>query len=229
MSRAVVGRRMRYVELTVRPGDRWFHEIDRHIAGEPSLRHGPVHHVDLLDDSTAVILYEIHGEREAVESLFDDHYEAIYHELVGDGDVTFVYSHFEPSPVVLALLETVRSHRILIDTPIRFTDDDQLRVGVVGDADTIQRVFTDVTVSAQVTVEATGEYQPSADRYFADLTGRQQEILLTALRMGYYETPRQTTYAEIAEQVDCTATTVGEHLRKIEGRILSAIAPAARV
>lgn len=216
---------MRYVELKVRAEDRWFHDIDRRIAATPGLRHGPIHHVKLLDDGTAVTLYEIHGDAERFEALFDDHDQSLYGETVAVGDVTFVYSHFEPSPVVRALLEMANEHRILVDTPLCFTEDDELQITVVGDADTIQAVYTSVPETAQVVVGSTGEYRPSNDRLFAELTERQQEVLAAAIEMGYYEDPRRTTYGEIAQRVGCTETTVGEHLRKVENQVLRAVTP----
>lgn len=216
---------MRYVEVKIRADGRWFHEIDRRIASEADLRHGPIHQIELLDDGTAVTLYEIHGDRERFETLFEANDGSIYGETVAVGDVTYVYSHFEPSPVVGTLLELAGRHRILLDAPFRFTDDDELQLTVVGDAETIRTVFAEAPETAQVVVGKTGEYRPADERLFAELTRRQREVLRAAMEMGYYENPRRTTYGEIADRVGCTETTVGEHLRKIENGILQAITP----
>lgn len=40
---------------------------------------------------------------------------------------------------------------------------------------------------------------------------------------GYYEVPRRTTYEEIAEEVELSQSTVGDHLQKIEAEILPRI------
>ncbi|MFC6732033.1 helix-turn-helix domain-containing protein [Haladaptatus sp. GCM10025893] len=55
----------------------------------------------------------------------------------------------------------------------------------------------------------------------AALTSRQREVLDVALDLGYYENPRAATHADIAAEFDCAAGTVGEHLRKAEGAVLS--------
>ncbi|WP_444542726.1 helix-turn-helix domain-containing protein [Halomicrobium urmianum] len=39
--------------------------------------------------------------------------------------------------------------------------------------------------------------------------------------MGYYRNPREATHEDVAERVGTTASTVGEHLRKIESRVFS--------
>jgi predicted DNA binding protein len=44
-----------------------------------------------------------------------------------------------------------------------------------------------------------------------------------AVEMGYYDTPRQVTYDDIAAEVDVAPGTVGEILRKVESRLLNAL------
>lgn len=216
---------MQYVSFKIRPGDRWFHPIDEKIATEPGMRHGPIHNLDLLEDGSMVILYEIFGEKERVDELLEKHGDGYLAETAPIGDDTLVFTHGEPSAEVEALLQTARCQRILIDLPITFSDDDELEVTVIGNSKAIQQTFAATPPDIQVTVEKTGKYRPGRQRVFSELTDRQQEILLTALEMGYYEDPRQTTYGEIADAVGCTATTVGEHLRKIERYVLMEIAP----
>lgn len=216
---------MQYVSFKIRPGERWFHPIDEKIAAEPGMRHGPIHNLDLLEDGSMVILYEISGTKERVDELLEQHGDGHLAETAPIGDDTLVFTHGEPSAEVEALLQTARGQRILIDLPITFSDDDELEVTVIGDSKAIQQTFAATPSDIQVTVEKTGEYRPGRQRVFSELTDRQQEILLTALEMGYYEDPRQTTYGDIADAVGCTATTVGEHLRKIERYVLMEIAP----
>lgn len=222
------GTAMQYVSFKIRPGDRWFHPIDERIAADAELRHGPIHNIDLLADGSVVVLYEVYGDCDRVAELLAEQGEAETAETVPIGDDTLVYTHGQPSDDVRTLLETANRHRILIDTPITFTGDDEVEVTIVGDAAAIQETFADAPSSVQLTVEKTGEYRPGRERMFTDLTDRQQEILLTALEMGYYEDPRRTTYSEIADRLHCTATTVGEHLRKIERQVLFEIAPEDR-
>ena len=52
------------------------------------------------------------------------------------------------------------------------------------------------------------------------LTGRQREILEAAVESGYYEEPRGATHEEIAREVGVSAGTVGEHLRRVEEKVL---------
>lgn len=218
---------MRYVALKIRPENRWFHPVDEKIAAEPGLRHGPIHDFQLLADGRMVVFYEIYGDADRVAELLETHGSGEI-ETMSFGDDAFIYTAGEPSDEVRSLIETANNHQILVDTPIEFTDDDEIEVTILGPSSAIQEAFTSVPSTVQVTVERTGDYRPGREQTFWELTDRQQEILLTALEMGYYEDPRETTYGEIAEVLGCTATTVGEHLRKIERYALREIAPPER-
>jgi len=57
------------------------------------------------------------------------------------------------------------------------------------------------------------------------LTERQQETLQAAIEAGYYNVPREATHEDIAERLGRSDGTVGEHLRKIEAKVMEAIAP----
>lgn len=217
---------MRYVEVTLRPERGYFHRFDEVLAAEPDVTEEAIHQMNLLDDGTAVMLSEYSGDRERVEAVLDEHYEhAIAYQTSETGENTLVYAHIEPSELVEQLLSITRSTNVVLDFPMVFTRDGGLRVTVVGEDEAIRDAMPEVPDGVRLGVERTGTYRRDSDRLYAELTSRQQEILDTALRLGYYEEPRRVTYTDIAEELDCTATTVGEHLRKVEATVLREIAP----
>lgn len=57
--------------------------------------------------------------------------------------------------------------------------------------------------------------------YFTtELTETQQRVLLTALRMGYFEWPRRVRVEDLAKCHGVSKATVTEHLRKAEAKLL---------
>ena len=44
-----------------------------------------------------------------------------------------------------------------------------------------------------------------------------------AVEHGYYEIPRRATHEDIADELGCAPSTVDEHLRKAESRILTSL------
>ena len=53
------------------------------------------------------------------------------------------------------------------------------------------------------------------------LTERQYEVIERALDAGYFEWPREITSEELAEEMEISRTTLLEHLRKAESKLLS--------
>jgi predicted DNA binding protein len=53
------------------------------------------------------------------------------------------------------------------------------------------------------------------------LSTRQREVFNFAREQGYYSWPREVTVQELASQFDLAKTTMLEHLRKAEAKLLS--------
>lgn len=81
----------------------------------------------------------------------------------------------------------------------------------------------DAPESVGVSAEESGEYTPAETDVLSLLTGRQREVFETAVEMGYYEIPREVNQRDLAAELDLAPSTVDEHLRKAESRMLSAV------
>jgi hypothetical protein len=55
------------------------------------------------------------------------------------------------------------------------------------------------------------------------LTDRQQEVVTTAYRMGYFEYPRRSNASEVAEALDIVPSTFAEHLTAAQSKLLDAV------
>jgi hypothetical protein len=53
------------------------------------------------------------------------------------------------------------------------------------------------------------------------LTEKQREVMMEAYKMGYYDIPRKITSEELAERLGLVGSTVVEHLRKAEQRLMT--------
>ena len=133
----------------------------------------------------------------------------------------YSYSHYEPNDAIRELMQGRRERELVIRMPVEYTDDGGMRATYVGRDEAFRDAMGDHPESVTVEIESTGEYRPKAEDLFAQLTSRQREILRSAVREGYYENPREATHRDLAEAVDLSPATVGEHLRKIESRVFA--------
>jgi predicted DNA binding protein len=55
------------------------------------------------------------------------------------------------------------------------------------------------------------------------LTTRQRQMLLTAYALGYYDVPRRISSDDLSRHLDVDKSTIVEHLRKAERKIIASI------
>ena len=215
---------MRYVRTVVIPREGWLHPIDRKLAEEPSVTRELLHNISLLDDGTAIVLYQLTGDVDRLEAIGDSPEIIDYHLSANDDRIT-VYAHFEANDTVRELLTLFREHELVLDMPLEYTARGGLRATIIGDESVIREVIPKAPDGVAFNLEQIGDYEPEEERLFSMLTKRQQETLKAALEVGYYRVPREATHKDIAEYLDRSDGTVGEHLRKIEAKVMTAISP----
>jgi len=216
---------MRYAKLVFRPGREGFHPADRALRDDPDVERVAIHHINQLDDGSVVFLYQLHGDVDRAREISEEHEDVLDYSVSTDGSDIHAYIHLRPNDVVDSLFRLPQEHSVIVDTPIDCLPDGGIRVTGIGDQETITEALGLIPETVDVELETMGEYHPSDRQLFSILTDRQQEILTTAIAQGYYDVPRDATYEDIAEELDLAPVTVGEHLRKIESRVLKQIAP----
>lgn len=214
---------MRYFTFTLVPlDDRDFHPVIAAVKAEPAVTLEQIAYINLLGDKTGVSLIGGYGDEDASAEVLKDHPSALDWELIPGDPGHYTYVHWAKSEPTVELLELIDDYRLVLELPIQFTSQGNLRVTVVGSDDNIQDALASVPKTIDAEATEMGTYRPDDERAIARLTDRQREVLEAAVRLGYYEVPREATYEDIAEVCDCTVGTVGEHLNRIEASIIGA-------
>jgi predicted DNA binding protein len=214
---------MKYIKLSLAPTDRAIHPIDRFLAGHAAISREALLHVDARSDGTTVLLYRVTGDGEAFDDALADHREVFDHDVVdlaGNGYHAFVQA--EAAEAGGTLLEVAHDHTLIIDTPLEFTDD-ALQATVVGTHDNLRAALGAMPDTIDFSVDDAGTYVPGSEDLLSPLTDRQLEVFETAVQEGYYDVPRQATHKDIAENLGCAPSTVDEHLRKAESRVVTSL------
>jgi len=216
---------MRYVRTVITPQDGGLHPVDEALADDPDLTRELLHNISLLDDGTAITLFQLSGDIDRAREIADAAEGVLDYQVSAGDDHITVYAHFVPTDTIVQLLSLFREYELILDMPLEYTGQRSLRAHIVGEEAVIRDVIPRVPDDIGLTLERISDYVPEEERLFAMLTDRQQETLEAALAVGYYRVPREATHQEIADRLDRSDGTVGEHLRKIEAQVMTAIAP----
>jgi DNA-binding CsgD family transcriptional regulator len=215
---------MRYFDFTLTPEDGTMHPVDRLIADQPGVKREALMHVNALGDGTGVMLYRLRGEPDDLVPALEDADDVLAHDLMNvRGEQFHCYVHVPPGEPAGSLMTLAQRYALMIDTPLEFTDRGGLRTTLVGTHEMLRQALDEMPDDVQVTVEQVGQYAPERGDMLSMLTDRQLEVFRTAVDLGYYEIPRRATHEDIADDLGCAPSTVDEHLRKAESRVLSTL------
>lgn len=99
-------------------------------------------------------------------------------------------------------------------------------------------VLSNLGAVSKVTIEEKGQLKRHSARsamtvsiedFFGSLTTKQLHALVSAIEMGYYAMPKKATAVQIASKLKMPRSTLEEHLRKAEVKIMKSIRPYARI
>ncbi|MFQ3319547.1 MAG: putative DNA binding protein [Natronomonas sp.] len=214
---------MKYLKLSLSPTDRAIHPIDRFVAQHDAVSREALLHVDSRADGTTVLLYRVVGDGDAFDDALDDQPEIHDREVVDLADNGYhAFIQAESTNKGNALLEVAHEHALIIDTPLDFTDDG-LRATLVGTHENLRGALSAIPDTLDFSVDNAGTYVPGSEDLLSPLTDRQLEVFETAVQEGYYDVPRRATHKDIAENLGCAPSTVDEHLRKAESRVVTGL------
>ncbi|WP_254837925.1 helix-turn-helix domain-containing protein [Natronomonas marina] len=214
---------MRYLKLSLSPTERAIHPIDRFLADHGAITREALLHVDARADGTTVLLYRVTGNGEAFDDALDGQPAVFDHEVVdlaGDGYHAFVQA--KAAEEGGTLLDVAHEHTLIVDTPLEFAEDG-LRATLVGTHDNLRAALGTIPDTLEFSVNDAGTYIPGNEDLLSPLTDRQLEVFETAVQEGYYDVPRKATHKDIAENLGCAPSTVDEHLRKAESRVVTGL------
>lgn len=159
--------------------------------------------------------------------------ERVRDSLAADSDVlewevtsaeagpVYAYVRFRAPPAVGALRDHLTRDSLVVLLPATFRAR-AVEVTVVGAQSDLSNAIPVLPAELSATVLEVGSYHPTLHQGVS-LTDRQREVVRTAYEQGYYETPSRTSHERIAAELGCAPSTVGEHLRKAEARLVASL------
>ncbi|WP_165875320.1 helix-turn-helix domain-containing protein [Natrarchaeobius chitinivorans] len=176
----------------------------------------------VADTDTPTYTLSIEGGEPAVRPILESDPDVLSWEISSaESGFVYAYVRFRAPPGVGVLREQFTQDSLVVVLPATFLPD-SVELTVVGTQSDLSRAFETLPPFLEVSVLEVGTYREGLYRG-QSLTDRQREVLETAYELGYYERPSETSHEEIASVLECAPSTVGEHLRKAEKRLVSEV------
>ena len=99
---------------------------------------------------------------------------------------------------------------------------EKLTISFLGSAQQVREFIEKITalgIRHRVVLLTEANFSPGSP--LSKLTEKQREVLIAAYKLGYYDLPRKINSEKLAEKLNIGNSTVGEHLRKAERRLLA--------
>ena len=201
------------------------------LAGVPYVTETRLHDWNVADAGPATVLFEVEGDSGRFRAEIEDVPGVRDADLTPIGDGRFyllLRLQIAATPLVRDVLPVVTRDGVVVVKPVVYRDE-RIHARVIGDSSALQSLVAELPPGIDVEIHSIGEYDTSRRSPASRLSDRQQEAVLTAFELGYYDHPRRATHADVAERMDCASNTASEHLQKAEAKLLeSALEPELR-
>ena len=170
---------------------------------------------------TNTMIFYAEGPPDPYASALEAVDTIVEYELVpADGNAFYLYVRERLDAGARRLTDAFTHGSLVVMPPIEYCSDRTIGLTVVGTATALQRALDETPAGVDVDVQRIGQYDAGRMDAASALSGRQSEVAAVALDLGYYETPRDATVADVAERLDCAPGTAAEHLRKAEAALV---------
>lgn len=113
------------------------------------------------------------------------------------------------------------SHSVVVLKPVVY-EGRAVQASLVGADGEIQAILERLPDGTDVSVREISGSVTRPTTVVEELSDRQREALRAAIDIGYYDQPRQGTHEDVAERLDCAASTATEHIQRAEAKLVRA-------
>ena len=174
-----------------------------------------------VTSSPAAFLLRISGDIQRFETVLQRDAAIEEYELLPISDYeSYCFLAGIGTSDARVLWETFKSGSLMTIPPAEWNADGSYSFTIVGRETDIQSALNSIPEDGRVEIESVGGKKVATDSILNQLSKRQREAVETAITLGYYDIPRKATNEDVASELDCAISTVSEHLRKAESKIL---------
>ncbi|WP_160134303.1 helix-turn-helix domain-containing protein [Halococcus salsus] len=215
---------MKRVRITLSPSDAYLPPVYRLLTREsPFLRRVHIVNWNVAEPPVGFLLHiwgEYERSEEALRSGENVRDVAFFPE---SDDEAYCFLAAESTTVGRALFENFTRDDLLTVPPIECHRDGSSTYSLIGTESAIQNALDGLPEGVNVEIRSVGTGRITAGDTRDDLSPRQREAVRIAVEIGYYSVPRRATTEDVAHELECTAATASEHLRRAESHVFTSL------
>jgi predicted DNA binding protein len=179
------------------------------------LRHDP-------EELAAVWRIELRDSNEKITDMLTN--SLLAETLVLDHEKNGKYTVFmRTGPIISSALNFIDASGGYLFSPLEIRDG-KLKLSFIGSESQVQEFLNRVNqIGIHYKVASLTDASFSPDSPLNKLTEKQREVLVAAHKLGYYEVPRKINSEQLAKKLGIGDSTLVEHLRKAEQRLINHI------
>jgi len=121
----------------------------------------------------------------------------------------------------------IKPPKMLMASHPDFLDVDRMKVEMIGKENEVKKLLHYTNKWGDNSFKILGltsiDTKEGGASLLSKLTARQRQMLLTAYALGYYDVPRKISSDELSRQLKVDKSTIVEHLRKAERKLIGSI------
>jgi hypothetical protein len=204
------------LRLTVHHTEATIHPVHEFVCESDAVQREYLLHGNTTTDPVSFLFYVV-GDREAYEDVVASISEVVEYDITPGGEGFYLYVRERASDHDETVFEALQSETIVTVPPVEFRPDRTMRLTAIGHPERLREAIDALPDGMQVDLERVGEYGPGG---VGGLTDRQREAVAVAREAGYYEVPRRTELAIVADELGVAESTASTLLRKAEARLV---------
>ena len=181
--------------------------------------------VDLEQGYKVVLTKIVMKEGYTLDDLKKGGMVTILSELKEEGNSYICLMRGQPPHHVFAHFKDISKQfdvNVIWDTPTRMSDQEVV-FSVIGEEESLQKMLTACKLLGEIQKISFSKSIIDSYDMLSCLTEKQREIVISAKKHGYYEYPRKITGDQLSQKMGISKSTMIEHLRKAEKRLMSQI------
>jgi hypothetical protein len=131
----------------------------------------------------------------------------------------FINVHIDGLPT--GLIKSIDFNNMLISLPL-YLSPEKFIVSFLGTSDSI-KAYLNLLKSFEISYTASIQPPDQFESNLSCLTDRQKVVILAARKFGYYDYPRRISSQGLADKLGISKSTMLEHLRKAEKRMIDTL------